>query len=76
MNALYSKCKIFKFMVAAADISIVTLMNDWLLDWSANFCQYFIHFLTIYIFQTRFQDFLDMALLMQPLSSFKWYKNM
>ena len=76
MKALYSKCKIFKFMVTAANISIVTLMNDWRLDWSANICQYFVHFLTAYIFQTRFQDFLDMALLMQTLSSFKWYKNM
>ena len=75
MKALCSTSKTFKFMVKAANISIDTLVSVWILDWSASF----IHFLILYIFQIRFQDFVDMTFLLfliQPLSSFKWYKNM
>ena len=75
MKALCSTSKIFKFMVKAANISIDTLVSVWILDWSASF----IHFLILYIFQIRFQDFVDMTFLLfliQPLSFFKWYKNM
>ena len=75
MKALCSTSKIFKFMVKAANISIDTLVSVWILDWSTSF----IHFLILYIFQIRFQDFVDITFLLfliQPLSSFKWYKNM
>ena len=60
LKTLCSKSKFLKFMVTAADISIVTFMYVWLLDWSANF-------------QPVFYSFFDFLYLSNKISKFFGY---